>query len=77
MISKITSKYQVTVPRMIRAALKLETADLLEWTIQEGQVTVRPATKPFLRHRAAVKVGAGSIAKDIRRARALRAKKLS
>ncbi len=77
MISKITSKYQVTIPRAIRIALKLEAADSLEWTVQDGQATVRPAVKPFLRYRAAVKVGAGSISKDIRRAQSLRAKKLS
>jgi len=77
MISKITSKYQVTIPRAIRTALKLEVADSLEWTIQDGQATVRPAVKPFLRYRAAIKVGAGSIGRDIQRARTLRGMKLS
>ncbi len=77
MISRITSKYQVTIPRAIRTALNLETADALEWTLQEGQAVVRPAAKPFLRYRAAIKVGAGSIAEDIQRARRLRGKKLS
>ena len=76
MISKVTSKYQVTVPREVRAALKLEIADSLEWTLQDGKAIVQPAAKSFLRYRAAVKTGPGNIARDIRRARIIRAQKV-
>ena len=76
MISKITSKYQVTIPREVRSALKLKIADALEWTLQDGKAVVQSAARAFLRYRAAVKTGPGNIARDIRRARIIRAQRV-
>ncbi|MGA2262469.1 MAG: AbrB/MazE/SpoVT family DNA-binding domain-containing protein [Acidobacteriota bacterium] len=76
MISKISSKYQVTIPREVRSALKLEIADSLEWTLRDGKAVVQSAAKSFLRYRAMVKAGPGNIAEDICRARMIRAQKV-
>jgi len=76
MISRITSKYQVTIPRKVRSALKLEIADPIKWTLQDGKAIVQPAAKSFLSYRAAVKIGPGDIAEDLRHARVIRARKV-
>lgn len=41
-VSKITSKNQVTVPRSIREVLKVNSGDSIEWTVGiSGNVTVK------------------------------------
>jgi len=69
MRSKITSKYQVTIPRSIRDRLKLSVSDAIEWRIDGDAVVVEPVRKPFLRHKGAIAVGAGDVRKDIATAR--------
>lgn len=69
MRSKITDKFQITVPKEIRELLKLNRNDLLEWKVEEGGVTVEAVSKPFLRHRGTLHVGPGNIDRDIRDAR--------
>ena len=73
MESKITSKYQVTIPRAIREQLKLKVADSIEWHTEGGRVYVTPTEKPFLQYRGSIRVGPGDTKEDIRAARALRA----
>lgn len=73
MESKITAKYQVTIPRAIRDQLKLKVADTIDWQVEGGRVYVTPTEKPFLRYRGAIKTGPGDIKEDIRKARELRA----
>ena len=75
MKSKITSKFQVTIPREVRKRLKLDVADSIEWTFEDGRVFVRPVKSPFMRHRASVKVGPGEIREDIEQAREHRGKR--
>jgi AbrB family looped-hinge helix DNA binding protein len=69
MISKITSKYQTTVPKRIRDKLKLHVADSLEWKIEDDKVVVFPAGKKFLKYHSIIKVGTGNIKEDIEKAR--------
>jgi len=69
MKSKITSKFQVTIPREIRTRLKLNISDSIEWKIEDGKVVVEPVSKPFLVYRGIVKVGSGDIRNDIEEAR--------
>jgi len=69
MKSKITSKFQVTIPREIRRRLKLNVSDSIEWKIEDSRVVVEPVSKPFLAYRGLVKVGTGDIRKDIEKAR--------
>jgi AbrB family looped-hinge helix DNA binding protein len=69
MISKITSKYQTTVPKRIRDKLKLHVADSLEWKIENDKVVVFPAGKEFLKYQSVIKVGSGDINVDIKKAR--------
>ena len=76
MKSKITSKFQVTIPREIRTRLKLEVADSIEWKIEGSKVVVEPVGKPFLEYRGIVKVGPGNIRKDIEQARNKRVERL-
>lgn len=75
MKSKITSKYQVTIPREIRQQLKLHVSDAIEWKVEDSRVYVEPVSKPFLRHKAAIKVGPGDIEADIQKAREERARR--
>ena len=69
MTSKITDKFQITVPKKIREMLKLKRSDLPEWKMENGRMTVEPVEKPFLKHKGAVQVGSGDIREDIRKAR--------
>jgi len=64
--SKITSKYQITVPREVRDLLKLDAADVIEWEISEGSVTVQAADKPILKFRGILNMGSGDTKEDIR-----------
>jgi len=41
--SRITTKYQATVPADVRAALGLKAGDTLAWDVREKIVTVRKA----------------------------------
>jgi len=66
--SKITAKYQITVPREVRDALKLTAADVIEWDLGEGGVKVSAAENPFLKYRALLDAGSGDTKKDIREA---------
>lgn len=69
MRSKITDKFQITIPKAVREILKVNRNDLLEWKVEKGRVTVEAVAKPFLRHRGMVHVGPGDIGQDIREAR--------
>ena len=77
MKSKITSKFQVTIPREIRTRLKLRVSDSIEWKIENGNVVVVPVSKPFLKYRACVEVGPGDIRKDIETGKKARAAKFT
>jgi antitoxin PrlF len=39
--SKLTSKYQATVPKNVRDFLGLEKGDLISFEVKKGQVTVK------------------------------------
>jgi len=76
MFSKITAKYQVTIPRKVRESLKLGVADAIEWNIGNGRVVVTAGgEKPFLKYGKFFKVGPGDIKKDIMEARKKRAQR--
>lgn len=45
--SKITSKAQTTVPRSVRAALKLGVGDTIVYTIENDRVTISKAAPPL------------------------------
>lgn len=69
MKSKITDKFQTTVPKKIRDLLKLNKKDLLEGKVEEGKVVVEPVAKPFLQYRGSIHIGTGNIEEDIEKAR--------
>jgi AbrB family looped-hinge helix DNA binding protein len=69
MRSLVTSKYQTTIPKVIRETLGLSVKDALEWKVEKGKVTLYPAKRNFLKYRNAVKTGEGDIAGDIDTAR--------
>lgn len=73
MISKITSKYQTTIPKKIRSKFKLNVSDTIEWKIDGDKVIVEPSGKPFLKHKARIKVSPGNTKDDIHKARKIRA----
>ena len=69
MLSKITDKFQITIPKEIRTIMRLSRKDFLEWKIENGQVLVQSAKKAFLKYEGSIHVGRGNIRKDIERAR--------
>jgi AbrB family looped-hinge helix DNA binding protein len=73
MVSKVTSKYQVTIPREIRRHLKIHLASTIDWRIERGRVIVEPAEMPFLKWKGAFLVSPGDIRQDIKKAREWRA----
>jgi AbrB family looped-hinge helix DNA binding protein len=75
MRSLVTSKYQTTIPKVIRETLGLSVKDALEWKVEKGKVTLYPAKRNFLKYRNAVKTGEGDIAGDIDTAQNLRMEK--
>jgi len=44
--SKLTSKYQATIPASVRKALKLSAGEVVAFDIEEGEVRLRKGT-PF------------------------------
>jgi AbrB family looped-hinge helix DNA binding protein len=74
MFSKITSKFQITIPREVRKLLRLSRNDSIEWKFEKGTVTVRPARKSFLAFEGTVKTGPGDIDQDIEAAKRARAR---
>ncbi len=73
MRSKITSKYQITIPREIRDRFHLNVSDSIEWKIEKNKILVEPVNKPFLKYKGSIKLDSGNIKKDILKARKTRA----
>lgn len=69
MKSKITDKFQITIPKEIRSRLKLARNDFLEWKFEKGYLIVRPLHDSFLNYKGKLKVGKGDIDKDIETAK--------
>lgn len=44
-VSKVTSKFQATVPADVRAALGVRAGDTLAWDVKDGIATVRVMPK--------------------------------
>ncbi len=65
MKSKITSKYQTTIPREIRDRLNLSISDSIEWKIEKDKILVEPVNKPFLKYKGSIKIKSGSIREDV------------
>ena len=72
MKSKITSKYQITIPKEIRDRLNLGKSDLIEWKIENNKILVEAVNKPFLKYKASIKIKSGNIKEDILRSRRMR-----
>ena len=72
MKSKITSKYQTTIPREIRDRLNLSVSDSIEWKIEKDKILVGPVNKPFLKYKGSIKIKSGNIKEDIVKARRIR-----
>ena len=75
MKSRITSKFQVTIPREIRALLKLHVSDFIDWRIIDNKVLVEPVQKAFMKYRGIVKVGFGCSRSDVTEASRTRAER--
>ena len=72
MKSKITSKYQITIPREIRDRLHLSVSDSIEWKIEKNRILVEPVNKSFLKYKGSIKIDSGNIKEDILKARKIR-----
>lgn len=73
--SKITSKYQTTIPKVIRENFNLSVSDTLNWEIDKGKIVVRKNKNQFLTYRNTVKTGQGDIEFDRELAKKIRMEK--
>ena len=71
-VSKITDKFQTTVPKEVRSKLSIGAEDSLNWQIQDVTAVVTPATGKIFKWRGRIKIGRGSVSRDIDKARKLR-----
>ncbi len=71
MITKISKKFQTTIPKKVRQLLKLDMNDLIEWEVKNNEVIIRPVSMPFLKYQASIRVGKGDILQDIEKAKEL------
>jgi AbrB family looped-hinge helix DNA binding protein len=71
MKSKITDKYQITIPKEIRKKMGLSRDDSIEWAIENEKITITPVRKTFYQFKGYLKVGKGNIDEDIRKARSI------
>ena len=62
--SRITTKFQTTIPKAVREILKLSIKDTLNWQIDEDKIIVRTNKNKFLNYRNRIKPGAGDIEND-------------
>ncbi len=70
--SKITAKFQTTVPKEVRTKLHLRPGDVLRWEVVDGDVRMVPARRGFLERQGSIRVGPGSAVEDVRKARKMR-----
>ncbi len=75
MKTKITDKFQITIPKEIRKKMNLSRKDSIEWTTEKGKIIIKPVKKEFLKYKGYIQVGEGDIEEDIRTARKLMAEK--
>ena len=47
-ISRLTKKYQATIPKLVRAALRLKAGDTVAFDIAGGSIRLHKARKPDL-----------------------------
>ena len=73
MLSKITSKFQITIPREIRSKLKLARNDSIEWIMDNSKVYIRQSKNSFEKFKGSIPVGEGDIENDIKSAKKIRA----
>lgn len=73
MLSKITSKFQITIPREIRNKLKLGRNDSIEWVMEDSKVYIRQSKNSFEKFKGSIAVGEGDIENDINRAKRIKA----
>jgi AbrB family looped-hinge helix DNA binding protein len=64
MRSKITDKFQITIPKQVRERLKLTRHDAIEWEFEDDRVVVRPSKRPFMELMGSIKTGPGDVQKD-------------
>lgn len=69
MQSKITDKFQTTIPKEIREKLKLKKSDYIDWEISGESIRIRRSENPLLKYQGSIHTGEGDIEKDILRAR--------
>lgn len=72
--SKITNKFQTTVPKEIRTQLDIRPGDIVRWDIVDGAVRMEPARHRFLERIGSIRVGPGSAVSDVRKARRQRSR---
>ncbi len=68
-LSKVTSKFQTTIPNNIRKKLRIAKGEMLHWEIKGNNVFVEPIHNSIFSLQGSISVGKGDIAKDVEKAR--------
>ncbi len=74
MFTKITDKFQITIPKEIRTRLKLKKNDSIEWKYDSGRIIIKPAKRNTIDLKGSIKTGSGNIDMDIENMKKIRAK---
>lgn len=76
MKSKVTDKFQITIPKSIRDKLNILKNDIIEWDVKKGYIIIKPARNPLESLKGRINVGHGNIRDDIKESRILRAQQI-
>ncbi len=65
--SNVSKRFLTVVPRNVRKAADVEEGDLLEWTIEDGTIVVRPRPRRTIEDIAGLTAAGGNAVGDKRR----------
>lgn len=69
MVTKITDKFQITIPKEIRTKLKLTRHDSIDWKMENGKILIEPVKRPIDKYKGSIRIEQGNIQEDIEKAR--------
>ncbi len=67
--SRISNKFRLTIPEIIRENLNLSVNDKIEWKVDKNRAIIYPSFLNIMSLKNKIKVGNGDINKDIEQAR--------
>jgi AbrB family looped-hinge helix DNA binding protein len=69
MVTKITDKFQITIPKEIRTKFKLTRHDSIDWKMENGKILIEPIKRPIANYKGSIHIEPGNIQEDIEKVR--------